>query len=83
VKVVVQLFAGARERAGTATAELEVSEGGTVADLRAALATRHPALAPLLARSRIAVAHEFADDFVVIPDGAEVALIPPVSGGAT
>jgi molybdopterin converting factor small subunit len=35
----------------------------------------------LLSRSAVAVNEEFADDAVAIPAGAEVALLPPVSGG--
>src|SRR5512137_434412 len=41
-----------------------------------------PGLAPVLARSRIAVDGEFAGDEAPLPDGAEVAIIPPVAGGA-
>ena len=37
--------------------------------------------AGLLARSAIAVAGEFAADAAHISEGAEVALLPPVSGG--
>ena len=42
---------------------------------------RVPALAGLLARCAVAVSGEFAGDEVVLPAGAEVALLPPVSGG--
>lgn len=81
MKVVVQLFAEARDRAGTSAAALELPPSVTVAELRAALAARFPDLARLLSASRIAVSHEFADDSDPIPPGAEVAIIPPVSGG--
>ena len=67
--------------AGAASIHLNLPGGATVTDLRQALLLRHPGLAPLLARSRIAVDREFADDSAVVPDGAEVAIIPPVSGG--
>ena len=67
--------------AGVASISLTLPDGATVADLRRALLLHHPGLAPLLARSRIAVDREFADDSAVVPDGAEVAVIPPVSGG--
>ena len=79
--MIVQLFAGAREVVGAASIHLNLSAGATVADLRHALIHDHPELSPLLARSRIAVDREFADDSAVVPDGVEVALIPPVSGG--
>jgi molybdopterin synthase catalytic subunit len=53
-----------------------------VGELRTLLASRHPRLARLLPRCRIAVDEEFAADEDAIPDGAELAVIPPVSGGS-
>lgn len=79
--VTVLYFAGAREAAGTARETLEAPPE-TVAALRALLLARHPGLARVLPRCRIAVDEEFAADGAALPDGAEVALIPPVSGGA-
>lgn len=79
--MIVQLFAGARELARAAFLSVSVPADATVADLRRALILHHPELSPLLARSRIAVNREFADDSAVVPSGAEVAIIPPVSGG--
>jgi molybdopterin converting factor small subunit len=77
----VALFAGMAEAAGRREVELEWP-GGTVADLRAALGRRWPALTALLARSAVAVGARYAtDDVVVAPGAAEVAVIPPVSGG--
>jgi MoaE-MoaD fusion protein len=76
----VLYFAGAREAAGLPG---ETVEGAaTVAALRARLAREHPALARLLPRCRIAVDQEFADDAAALRDGAEVAIVPPVAGGA-
>ena len=79
--ITVLYFAGAREAAGTARETLEAPPA-TVAALRALLLSRHPGLARVLPRCRIAVDEEFAADGAALPDGAEVALIPPVSGGA-
>src|SRR5262245_53020040 len=81
VRVSVQLFGGARQRAGRARIELDLPESARVSDLRAALAAQEPALAPLLASVRIAVDSEYAEEDRVIPEGAELAVIPPVSGG--
>ena len=77
----VLYFAAARDAAGTGAEILEPSPA-TVGELRRLLVTRHPALAPILARSRIAVGEEMAEDGDVVPDGVEVAVIPPVSGGS-
>jgi molybdopterin converting factor small subunit len=77
----VALFAGMAEAAGCREAEIEWS-GGTVGDLKAALGRRWPAIAPLLARSAVAVGGRYAaDDLVVSAGTADVAVIPPVSGG--
>jgi molybdopterin converting factor subunit 1 len=83
VIVAVRLFAGARQCAGRALVELELAEGATVAELRRALAAAYPELALLLPRVRIALDAEFADDLAPIPPGAELAVIPPVSGGSS
>ena len=77
----VRLFARARELAGTSQVSLELPAGATVGDLRQRLAAVHPPLQPLLARSALAVNNEFAGDGLTLPVPAEVALLPPVSGG--
>jgi len=77
----VRLFARARDLARTDLIETELAEDATVADLRRRLAADYPELAGLLERSAIAVANDFADDSRVLPANAEVALLPPVSGG--
>lgn len=79
--VTVLYFAVAREASGTESESL-AAWPATVGELRAALAARHPALARVLHRCRLAVNQEFAQDGDPVPDGAEVAVIPPVSGGA-
>jgi molybdopterin synthase catalytic subunit len=81
VPVQVLYFAGARDAAGT-DRETLASPPATVGALRRALADAHPGLARVLARSRIAVDQEFADDDAPLRDGAEVAVVPPVAGGA-
>jgi molybdopterin converting factor subunit 1 len=80
--VTVRLFAVARQRAGRNLVELELPGAATVGDLKRALAEKEPELAPLLPCVRVAVGSEYAAEDLVIPAGAEVAVIPPVSGGA-
>jgi molybdopterin converting factor subunit 1 len=77
----IQLFAQARELAGTSAASLDLQTAVSVADLKAALLLKYPRLATLLARSTIAVNDEYATDQQVVPAHASLALIPPVSGG--
>lgn len=81
MRLTVRLFAGLRERAGAPTLDLEVPEAGTVADLLGALEATP--LAGLPERSFIvAVNREYATPAVAVRAGDEIALIPPVSGGA-
>ena len=77
----VIFFAAARDLAGGDSLAVELPRGATVADLRAELTRRLPALAGLLAKSAIAVNHDFADDGFALKSADEVAIIPPVSGG--
>lgn len=76
----ITLFAGMAELAGRRTLELPW-QGGTVADLLAAVEAACPAIAPLVARSAVAVAASYVAPTDVVQAGDEVALIPPVSGG--
>jgi molybdopterin converting factor subunit 1 len=80
--VTVRLFARARDLAGAAAVEVSLPDGATVAELRRAMADKVPGLIGLLQRSALAVNDEFAEDSQPLPDGAEVALLPPVSGGS-
>lgn len=82
MKVTIRFFAAAKERAKRSTLELELGEGATVGELTSKLLEVVPELAPLMPKLRIAVAEEFAQPTDVIPEGAEVALIPPVAGGS-
>ncbi len=77
----VRLFAIARERMGRGEIEVELPEGATVGELRLALVDQFPELAAIATRVMIAVDSEYADDALVIPSQASLALIPPVSGG--
>lgn len=82
LRVKLLLFAMARERAGRAAVELELGERATLAALKEELRRAVPALEPLIPVMRFAIDSEYADDDQTIPPGAEVAAIPPVSGGS-
>jgi molybdopterin converting factor subunit 1 len=77
----VLLFARAKDIVGADRLEIALPAGATVAALRRALAQAHPALASLLEKSALAVNGEFAQEETQVPADAEVALLPPVSGG--
>jgi molybdopterin converting factor subunit 1 len=79
--VTVRLFARTRDLAGADFLAVDLPGGATVADVRRALAERVPALGALLPRCAVAVNEEFAGDDLAVPRDADVALLPPVSGG--
>ena len=81
--VTVRLFAILRERAGSDSVEIDLPEVATVADAFERLADA-PGLAELVgSRSlRMAVNREYASAGTAIHPGDELALIPPISGGA-
>jgi molybdopterin converting factor subunit 1 len=81
VKVNVRLFAVARELAGADSVELELSSGAKVAELRQSLLNRLPQLRQFGQQLRFAVDTDYADDSTLIPPTADIACIPPVSGG--
>lgn len=82
IHLVLLFFAQARERAGCATATLALPHGSTVADAARAIAAAYPALAPLWPHLVIAMDGQIVRDGVPVRDGAELALLPPVSGGS-
>jgi molybdopterin synthase catalytic subunit len=77
----VRLFAGLRERAGSTHVEVELAEGASVRDLLAAMGdTPVGALRP--GQCVVALDREYAGADELVRSDQEVALIPPVSGGA-
>lgn len=81
MKVRVRLFAVARELVGAESLEVELADGASISELRAALTRHTPSLAQVLPHVLFAVGNDYVlDNAVILPD-REVACIPPVSGG--
>ena len=81
MKVHVKLFAVAKQRVGREVIEVELTTAPTVAHLRSAIVEQHPPLAEVIRHVRFAVNNDYAADSTLIPATAEIAVIPPVSGG--
>jgi molybdopterin converting factor subunit 1 len=81
MNVTVRLFARARDLAGRDSLTLETPSAITVAELRRRIGAACPPLSSLLSRCAVAVNDEFANDDMTVPADAEIALLPPVSGG--
>jgi molybdopterin synthase catalytic subunit/molybdopterin converting factor small subunit len=77
MRVRVRLFAGLRERAGSGERKLDLHEGARTADVWARLELGEEPPGLLYAVNQV-----YASRDTVLADGDEVALIPPVSGGA-
>ena len=81
MKVVVKLFAGARELVGQEEVSLELPAGATVAQLREQLTEEHVELRQLVTHALFAIDAVYCENDTPIPECAEIACIPPVSGG--
>ena len=79
----VKCFALARDLAGFAERNIDVPDGATAGDALAAVVAIAAGLQSNAGRLALAVNLEYVDREHVLADGDELALIPPVSGGAT
>jgi molybdopterin converting factor subunit 1 len=82
MRIHVRLFAMQRELVGSREVDLELPDGATIESSWEELVRRHPLLAPGRRSVRFARNAEYADPATALADGDEVAMIPPVSGGA-
>jgi molybdopterin converting factor subunit 1 len=82
LRIHVRLFAVQRELARTREVALDLPDGADVEAAWTALVDRYPVLAPGRPSMRFARNGEYADPTTALADGDEVAMIPPVSGGA-
>ncbi|MEX2548939.1 MAG: molybdenum cofactor biosynthesis protein MoaE [Nitriliruptoraceae bacterium] len=80
----VRVFGGLADHLGGTHVEVALPDDGTVtvADLLSELSRHHPGVSTLLPAVSVAVDLEIAEGSRTIPAGAEVALLPPVAGGA-
>jgi molybdopterin synthase catalytic subunit len=83
MKITVLAFATASQVLGGRELDLELPEGSRLADLHRVLVEEYPDLSPLWPRMAIAVNGVLAQPDSPIPPNAEVALLPPVSGGSS
>jgi molybdopterin converting factor subunit 1 len=81
--VTVRLFAILRERAGRDAIELSLPEGATAAEAIEAIRSEGT-LGDVIGRLpvRMAINREYAEPDAPLSPGDELALVPPVSGGA-
>ena len=80
-RVKVLLFATLRDYVGSRSVELEIPLGTTVAELTSLLVDKYPRLEKVRDSMMAAINREYAANEQVIPNNAEIAFFPPVSGG--
>jgi len=78
----IHYFARCRLLAGCSEETFEMKSPCSVDEVRDLIISRHPNLRAMLNITRIALNCEFTDGSEMIKAGDEIALIPPVSGGA-
>lgn len=82
MNVRVRLFGGLADRAGTGEETVSLGDGGTAGDVLEAVARRHPSFSWIAGTLQVAVNLEVVPAEHPVRAGDEVALLPPVAGGA-
>lgn len=78
----IRLFANLAEMLGTSSLTYHVENRSlTTGKLKELLSASYPDAASQIAVSMVAVDQEYADDDTIINETADIAIIPPVSGG--
>lgn len=81
VDVTVLLFASVAQKAGVRSLTVAIQPGETVARVRDLVVDRFPQLRSSLPTLLYALNEEYVRESAQVPEGATIALIPPVSGG--
>jgi molybdopterin converting factor subunit 1 len=78
----VLFFATLRDLTGVKETRIEFTHGTRIAEIKSIILEKYPSLAQHMDMLIVAMNHEFASDEEIVPDNAEIAMFPPVSGGA-
>jgi molybdopterin converting factor subunit 1 len=81
IRIKVLFFATLRDRAGIKSTEMEIPTETTIQKLKDLVVDAYPGLKETMDTVVISVNREFAFDESIVPENAEVAMFPPVSGG--
>jgi len=82
MRVRVLFFGAVKELTGKSHEDVEVRDGGSVRDLLQHYESRVPELKKWFSSLALAVNHHYAGPDTILNPNDEVALLPPVSGGA-
>jgi molybdopterin converting factor subunit 1 len=81
IKVRVRYFAAHKDLVGITDETVEVPDGTTVEELVQVLVGMHPTLAELRRDTMVSVNRGVGSGDIVLKDGDDVALFPPIQGG--
>jgi len=81
IEIRVLFFASLKEKAGIKETSITIDVGSTIKNLKDQIQLLFPALAPYLPVCLTSINRQFSFDDDQIPNNAEVAFFPPVSGG--
>lgn len=81
MKVTVRYFASIREAAGVPEESVELVDGATLSTLKELLLTHHPELEKHWELAIISVNKTYTKLDIILKDGDEVGILPPISGG--
>ena len=82
MQVRLLFFATLKDIVGARQLQLDVPSGSTVADLLAHLENTYPRIRDYRSIVLTALNEEYVDQAARVQDGDELAIFPPVSGGA-
>ena len=77
----VLLFALAKQQIGQSLIEVEVKPGASIGELKNAIIAQFPKSEQIVAKSMFAQNDKYSTDQEAVDPKAEIACIPPVSGG--
>jgi len=81
MKIKVRFFARYRDLVGNPETHLQVQPGTTVSTLKSQIEKQFPQLKTYAANLLVAINGEFVDNDLILKEGDEIALLPPLSGG--
>jgi molybdopterin synthase catalytic subunit/molybdopterin converting factor small subunit len=77
----VLFFATLRDRTGVREITIDFLQGSQISDIKKIVLENYPAIGPIMDTMIVALNHQFAFDEDIVPNEAEIAMFPPVSGG--
>ena len=80
--ITILFFANLKDITGEQKIMIEIPPEITIADLKEQLIQDYPGLSRYMSAIIVSINHEFAENDEIIPNEAEIAIFPPVSGGA-